>query len=225
METQKTDKTKTESPDWGRALFRPWDVAADEVKQVTRHWGLYVLVGLLSIALGVFALSSRITALSTLVAVFAVFSIYAGCVEIWLGTKIRERSWLAILTGILSIGVGIMALVWPGITLYVLAVLVGASLIGWGVYDIYLSFSDKLVKPRAVTLISGIALVALGVLALVWPSVTIVVLAAIVGILIIAYGLFSFGAGLWMLDLRREAKRAEKGPGQTKSDEEHRHAA
>ncbi|HTX68990.1 MAG TPA: DUF308 domain-containing protein [Thermoleophilia bacterium] len=222
-ETDRVDKTIAE---WEQVFFHPFDAAAEQVRHVTRHWGLYVIVGLLSIALGVVALSSRITALSTLVAVFAVFTIYAGAVEIWLGTKIRERSWLAIVTGVASIALGIIALAWPSITLYVLAIFVGVSLMGWGVYDMYLSFTDAFVKPRAVTLVAGIVLAALGVLALAWPNVTIIVLAVLVGVLIIAYGIFSFAAGLWMLDLRRQLKRAEvKSHEQTKTDDKTRRTA
>jgi hypothetical protein len=91
----------------------------------------------------------------------------------------------------------------------VLAIFVGATLIAWGTYRIYLSFADPVIRPRAVTLVEGIALTALGVLALAWPSVSIVVLAALVGVIFVVYGVFSFVAGLRLLDLHHELKRVE----------------
>ena len=206
MEVHKTD---SETPEWEEALLQPLEYAEKNAKRATGWWWLYVLLGLASIALGAAALGSRIGALSTLVAVFAVFLLYTGAVELVLGFTSRRVAWLAIVTGAISIAAGILALVWPGITLYVLAVIVGASLLGWGIYRIYLAFADPVIKPRAITLVEGLALTALGVLALAWPHVSIVVLAVLVGVFFVVFGVFSFVAGLRLLDLHHELKHAE----------------
>ena len=168
-----------------------------------------MLFGLVSVALGVTALASRIDAVATLVVVFAVSLIYAGMAELAFASATRQNRWLGILAGMASIAAGFIALAWPGVTLLVLAVLVGASLISWGVYRIYLSFADPFIRPRAVTLIEGIVLTALGVLALAWPSVSILVLAILVGVFFIVLGIFSFVSGLHMLDLHHALKKAE----------------
>jgi uncharacterized membrane protein HdeD (DUF308 family) len=128
MESQKTDRTSRE-PDHG--LFQPFEHANTEVRRATGWWWLYVLLGLVSVALGVAALASRLTAVATLVAVLAVFLMYTGMAEIVFATTIRRHAWLGILTGAASIAAGIIAFAWPGITLYVLAIFVGASLVAW----------------------------------------------------------------------------------------------
>ncbi len=52
-------------------------------------------------------------------------------------------------------------------------------------------------------------LTGLGVLALVWPSVSILVLAVLVGVFFIVFGIFSFVCGLHMLDLHHALRNVE----------------
>ena len=209
MEAHKSDDTDRVTGELEDALIHPFEYTTKQVRKATGWWWLSVLLGLASIVLGVTALASRISAVTTLVVVLAVFLIYSGVFEISLAATIRRHTWLAILSGLASIAAGIIALAWPGITLYVLAILVGASLIAWGIYRIYLSFTDPVIRPRAVTLIEGIALAALGVLALAWPNVSILALATLVGIFFIVFGAFSFVGGLHLLDLHHSLKRLE----------------
>ncbi len=58
------------------------------------------------------------------------------------------------------------------------------------------------------TLIEGISLMALGTVALAWPNVSIVVLAVLVGVFFIVFGVFSFVGGLYLLDLHHVAAKA-----------------
>jgi uncharacterized membrane protein HdeD (DUF308 family) len=232
MESKKTDKTDKTTGGLGDALLRPVGQIAQEARKATRWWGLFVLFGLVSVALGVTALASRIDAVATLVVVFAVSLIYAGMAELALTSATRRHTWVGVLAGLASVAAGFIALAWPGVTLLVLAVLVGASLISWGVYTIYLSFADPLLRPRAVTLIEGIVLAVLGVLALAWPHVSILVLAILVGVFFIVIGIFSFVSGLHMLDLHHalkkagaEADKALKDEDETTTKNIHRHAA
>jgi uncharacterized membrane protein HdeD (DUF308 family) len=232
MESQKTNKTDKTIGELGDALLNPIGYIAKEARKSTRWWWLFVLFGLASIALGVTALASRIDATATLVAVVAVSFIFTGMAELAFAATTRDHKWTGILAGVASIAAGFIALAWPGVTLVVLAVLVGAGLISWGIYRIYLSFVDPYVRPRAVTLIEGILLAALGVLALAWPNVSILVLAVLVGVFFIVFGIFSFVSGLHMLDLHHALKRAEaetdkalKDKGDATTKDVHRHAA
>jgi len=210
-------KTENETAEFEEALHRPLEYMSNQMRRATGWWWLYVLLGLVSVALGVSALASRINAISTLVAVFAVFLLYTGAVELVVGATSRRISGLAVVAGLASIAAGIIMLVWPGITLFVLAIFVGVSLLCWGIYHIYLSLTDPVVKPRAVTLVEGIVLTALGVLALAWPNISILVLAVLVGVFFIVFGVFSFVAGLRLLDLHHQLKR----PGSKHEKEAH----
>jgi len=208
MESRKTDKGDTTTGELDDVLLYPAKHFNKDALKATGWWWLYALLGLASIVLGVTALASRISAVSTLVAVLSVFLIFTGLFEIAFAATIRHHAWLGVLAGVVSVAAGVVALAWPGITLLVLAVFVGASLIGWGIYRISLSFTDPMIKPRAVTLVEGIALTALGVLALAWPHISILVLAVLVGVFFIVFGLFSFVGSLRMLDLHHALKKA-----------------
>ena len=209
MESQKTEKTDKMTGALGDALLYPVRHITKEARKAAGWWWLFVLCGLVSVALGVTALASRIDAVSTLVAVFAVALIYTGMAELAFATTTRRHTWVGVLAGVASIAAGFVAFAWPGATLFVLAVFVGVSLILWGIYRIYLSFADPFITPRAVTLVEGMVLTGLGVLALVWPSVSILVLAVLVGVFFIVFGIFSFVCGLHMLDLHHALRKVE----------------
>jgi uncharacterized membrane protein HdeD (DUF308 family) len=197
------------------------------VQDATRMWWIPLLFGLASVVLGVTALTSRIDALAGLVTVFAISLLYAGAAEIAFAAVTRYRMWTGVLAGVLSIAASVIAVFWPGITLVVLAVLVGASLISWGIYRIYQSVSDPVLRPRIVTLIEGLLLLALGVLALAWPGASVLVLAALVGVFFTVFGVFSVVAGLRLLDVHRAVKkaRAEAGSARAKVGRDDLHSS
>jgi len=228
MEPKKTNEAgRAGEP--GDILMLPADAVGKEVQRATRWWWIPLLFGLASVALGVTALASHVGALTTLVGVFAISLMYAGAAEIAFAATTRYRTWVGVVAGVASIAASVLALFWPGITLLVLAVILGASLISWGVYRIYLSFSDPILRPRAVILIEGILLLALGVLALVWPQASVLVLAVLVGVFFIVFGVFSIVSGLHLLDVHHAVRKAraeahDAARSSTRDDGE-RHAA
>jgi len=229
MELEKTEKAarKTDAP--GDILVLPAEAIGKEVQGATRWWWIPLLFGLASVALGVTALASHVGALTTLVGMFAISLLYAGGAEIAFAATTRYRTWVGVVAGVTSIAMSVVALFWPGITLLVLAVIVGASLISWGLYRIYLSFSDPILRPRAVALIEGILLLGLGILALAWPEASVLVLAVLVGVFLIVFGVFSVVNGLHLLDVHHAVKRARaeahKAARFSATDDAGRHAA
>ncbi|HTX68988.1 MAG TPA: HdeD family acid-resistance protein [Thermoleophilia bacterium] len=192
-------------------FFRPFDVARRGSERATGYWWLYVLLGLVSIAVGVFALASQIDAVSTLVALVGALLVCTGAVELWLGVMSRPSSPLAIVAGAAWITLGVVALAWPKATLSMLVLFVGIGLLARGAYDVYLSLEDAALRPRSVDHVLGIALVALGAVALARPTASGVVLGILVGLFFVFQGVFSLVAGLRLSGLHSALTRIEKG--------------
>jgi uncharacterized membrane protein HdeD (DUF308 family) len=92
-----------------------------------------------------------------------------------------------IVWGLLSIAAGVAALVWPDITLWALAVVIGILLIARGALRALASVASR--PPMwGFWLVVGIVEVAAGVVALVWPEITIFVLAVVIGIDLVIVG-------------------------------------
>jgi uncharacterized membrane protein HdeD (DUF308 family) len=103
------------------------------------------------------------------------------------------RHWgLVLALGITSIIVGIIAVVWPGATILVIAILVAAWLIVSGIFQIVRGFSRGLSGGmRALLFISGALSLILGLFAIsgVWRSVEILAIFIGIGFLFRGFGM------------------------------------
>jgi uncharacterized membrane protein HdeD (DUF308 family) len=91
---------------------------------------------------------------------------------------------------------GIVALSWPGISVRVLAVMVGVGLVVGGAVKVWSALFGE-GDERYVLGLSGVTNVVVGVLALSWPGVTVLVVAILFGV-----GTVLFGFGQIALALR-----------------------
>lgn len=94
----------------------------------------------------------------------------------------------AIFIGLITAGLGVVVLVWPGETLAVLSVLFGIQLLLFGLFRLISAFSGKtLVSPLLMGIIGIIGMV-VGVAVLRHPFETVAVLATLLGIVWIVGG-------------------------------------
>jgi len=94
----------------------------------------------------------------------------------------KSTSTSLILLGVLAIIVGIIALAWPGVTIYALVILFAVyAFIDAGLQAMR-AFSSRSAGPVFGHLLLGLVDLAAGVIALVWPGPTALVLVLIVGI-------------------------------------------
>jgi uncharacterized membrane protein HdeD (DUF308 family) len=162
-------------------------------------WWISLLVGVLLVGLGVWMLTNLFESVVVLAWIAGVALILGGVVEVTALGGRKALGWLAWLAALLMIGAGVVVLVWPGITLWALALLAGATLMGAGLIRIVMAFYNRNDDPGW-TLDVGIGGlgVALGAVVMVWPGATLVVLAVSLGIRAIATGLIALGAG-WQM--------------------------
>jgi uncharacterized membrane protein HdeD (DUF308 family) len=127
--------------------------------------------------------------------------------------ELAENWWLVLLRGIAAIVFGILAFFWPGLTLLALIFMWGIYAIADGILALWAAIASKgpaNIAPRWWLAIAGIAGIAAGVLAFVWPGMTALVLlmfiaawAVVIGVLQImgAIRLRKEIEGEWLLGL------------------------
>ncbi|TAK47645.1 MAG: HdeD family acid-resistance protein [Xanthobacteraceae bacterium] len=110
--------------------------------------------------------------------------------------------WLVLLRGIASVIFGILAFLWPGLTLLTLVVLYGAFAVADGVLALIATFTGR-AKPMPTwwLAVAGLAGVASGLIALILPGLTAVVLVMLIGAWALVHGVFEI---VGAIKLRKE---------------------
>ncbi|GAA2396582.1 HdeD family acid-resistance protein [Dactylosporangium salmoneum] len=119
---------------------------------------------------------------------------------------LKREAWLLGIRGVLAVLFGIVAVIWPGLTVLALALIFGIFAIVTGVEqlvhafrpapgpsNVVTGFADG-TSPRLARGMAGVVGIVLGVMVLVWPGLTAVVLAILVGVWAVVTGL----SDLWL---------------------------
>ncbi|GAB3308998.1 HdeD family acid-resistance protein [Geodermatophilus aquaeductus] len=167
-----------------------------------RHTGVRVVVGLLglsAVVLGVVLLFSPVAAARTLALLVGLSFVVGGLLELSLGwAGAGHRRWASVLLGaVLAVG-GVLAIAWPGITLVALAVITGLTLITHGATRVGVAVVARDEVPGWGWLaLAGAVNVLIGVIAIVWPQATVLVLSLVLGAQIAAFGVLLLVAAFW----------------------------
>jgi uncharacterized membrane protein HdeD (DUF308 family) len=162
-----------------------WPEERAGLEQATSRWWLYLALGVLAIVVGVLLLLDLFAAVRTLALLVALGLALTGAGE--LVSAGRYRSTLGIVAGVALIVAGVLAALWPGITLWVLAVIAGVGLVVSGVARIMGAVSLRL-EGWGWLLFGGVVSLVAGVLALLWPDATILALGILLGIRMVMFG-------------------------------------
>jgi uncharacterized membrane protein HdeD (DUF308 family) len=99
------------------------------------------------------------------------------------------------------IAVGVIALAWPDVTLWALAVVVGVGFLVGGVAEAWLAVRLHRSLPAwGLWLIAGVLTAVAGVLCIIWPDATVLVLAVLLGLWVILRGVVTT---MFALNLRQ----------------------
>ena len=175
------------------------------------NWWLVALRGLFAILFGVIAFVMPAAAMLGLVLVFAAYSIADGISNIVLavrGARRHERWGLLLLNGLLGIAIGVIAAVWPGITVLAFVFMVAAwSLLSGGLM-LGAAVGLKISHGRWWLVFGGIISILYGFLLFVSPVIGALVLTWWMG----AYALV-LGVSLVVLAFQLRRHRGEHFPG------------
>jgi uncharacterized membrane protein HdeD (DUF308 family) len=109
------------------------DTVRTGVREASAMWWWFLALGVLWTWYGTFVLSCRVGSLAAVAAFVGVAFLLGGVTQLVVATRIQSWRWLFILGGILGVDAGIGTFAWPGITLYVVSVLVAWYPIAFGV--------------------------------------------------------------------------------------------
>lgn len=156
-----------------------------ELSALASRWWLFLLMGIAAVVVGMILVLDLVVAVETLALFIALGLAFTGVGELL--SMDRYRSAWSIASGVLLIVAAIVALIWPGITLWALAVVTAIGLLLSGSLRVGAALADK---PRGWGwLLAGGALsLVAGVLALAWPGATVLVLALLLGIRTLIFG-------------------------------------
>lgn len=165
------------------------------------------LGGILVLIAGIVVLAWPKGTIKVVAVIVGVALVIAGLAQIVdaLGTRQAGSYWgLLLFRGALELIVGLVAVFWPGITIWALVLLFGIELLFSGFLSIFLSFQIPAEHAtKSFHLWRGILSILAGLVVLIWPGATVWVLVVVVGI----YFVF---AGLLLLYIGFQLGRAEK---------------
>ncbi len=167
-------------------------------------WPIRLILGLVPVVLGVVLLLRPFDSLTLLIVLIAVCLAIDGIARLAKAAAAAVPL-VQIVAGAAEVIAAVIVVAWPVISIPVLAVVVGASLIVGGVADLVGAFRSGAGR-RIASLLLGLALVIFGVLALLWQDVSLIVIA-----FAFALQMVIFGVGVVARAIRYRDELPERG--------------
>jgi len=173
-------------------------------------WGVVLLCGLGLIALGIALLVWPNASLTVVAILIGAAVLVAGLVRLWEGFTAKAESGAMragyIVIGLLAVFVGIYLLRNHALSLFLVAFVTGVFFIAHGISDIGLAISAN-TPNRGLRGVLGLFSLAAGIIMVIWPGITLVLLLTIVAAWLLFYGVV---LGALAFSIRRAGKAAEK---------------
>jgi len=165
----------------------------DILRIVGKSWGWVLFFGIVTLALGVLVAVKPKDTIYAFAIVLGIWLFVAGLFRIVVAIADHEDSggtrWLMAVLGLLSVIIGILFLRHTEETVTTLAFLIGLFWVVGGIIEFFTAYSEHGSPARGFRVGMGVLAFAAGVVTLVWPHLTLNVLAVIMGIWLIIYGI------------------------------------
>lgn len=171
------------------------DVLVEVGEVPSIRWGWFVGLGAVLSVVGVILLLRPYRAAGTLALLVAI-ALLIEAVELLFDARYLAKPLFGYVLGALYLITAIVALTWPGITLWALALVAGIGLILSGVTLLVIRRDANRLGVGGIPLWGGILTIAVGVLALAWPGATILVLSIMFGVRVLFVGVALLATGL-----------------------------
>ncbi len=173
---------------------------------IGRHWGVLLFLGIVSIIVGIVAIAWPEKTLLVVAVIFAIWLIVTGIFEIVRGfghgLSGGMRA-LLLITGILSVILGLLMFRSAFQLIEIFAIFVGIAFLFRGFAYIFLGAEEK--EGRGWNIFGGIVMLIGGVVVLVWPGISLVTLTWVIGIWLVIGGILEIVAAFKLRSLANKA--------------------
>jgi uncharacterized membrane protein HdeD (DUF308 family) len=183
------------------------DAVRSGVRDLSSVWWWFLILGVLWTLFGTYVLSFRVGSLAAVAAFVSVAFLFGGVTQLVVAARVQSWRWLFIIAGILGIAAGILTVVWPAITLYVVSVLVAWYLIVFGIVHLVGALAGPKLRYWWTQLLLGIAELVLGVWAVRSWQQSLVTLVTLVGVWAIFHGVNEIFAAFSVRQAGKDAER------------------
>jgi uncharacterized membrane protein HdeD (DUF308 family) len=114
------------------------------------------------------------------------------------GNELKRVRWTLGINGVLSIALAVLILIWPGISLFALAIVFGAFTAANGVMGLIAAIRGPAISGRGWLVLSSLVSIAFGVAVLVRTDLSALALLYVVGAYAISLGIITIGGGFWL---------------------------
>ena len=177
----------------------------DILRIIGKSWGWVLFFGIVTLALGVLVVLKPKDTIYAFAIVLGIWLFVAGLFRIVMAIADHEDSsgtrWLMAILGLLSVIIGILFLRHTEETVTTLAFLIGLFWVVGGIIEFFTAYSEYGSPARGFRVGMGLLAFAAGIVTLAWPHLTLNVLAVIMGIWLIIYGILEVALSLQLRHL------------------------
>jgi uncharacterized membrane protein HdeD (DUF308 family) len=159
---------------------------------LSRNWWTLALRGLFAVLFGIMAFAWPGITLGALVLLYGAYAFADGVLAIaaaLVGRTVGVPWWSLLIEGLAGIGVGIITLIWPGITALVLLYLIAFWAVVTGVFEIVAAIRlRKEIRGEWLLALSGVLSVLFGVALIVSPGAGALAVVWLIGAYAIVFG-------------------------------------
>ncbi len=178
----------------------------DILRVVGKSWGWVLFFGIVTLILGILVVVHPKDTIYAFAIVLGIWLFVAGLFRIVAAIAdsydTAGTRWLLALLGLLSVIIGILFLRHTEETVTTLAFLIGLFWVVGGIIEFFTAYSDYGSEARGWRIVMGILAFAAGIVTLVVPHLTLGVLAVIIGVWLIIYGILEIALSLQLRHLR-----------------------
>jgi len=180
--------------------------------EIARAWSVLLIRGICNVLFAFVAFLQPGLTLVALVLLWGVYAVIDGAMSLTTGIAARRSGGpyaSLLISGASGLVAGLIACVWPGVTLVALLAIMAAWAVLRGVLEITAAYHLRHVLPRAWMLgVSGAVSIAFGVLLAVRPAIAVTTVVYAVAVAALAFGILAIALAMHLRRLSEGARVA-----------------